>query len=48
MQIMFKVNNKDTRTASMTSLKFFKGCLSQILFGLFLNTLPHIRNYENK
>ena len=25
--------------------KFFKGCLPQILFGLFLNTLTHFRNW---
>ena len=24
------------------SFKFFKGCLPQILVGLFLNTLPHL------
>ena len=25
-------------------VKFFKGCLPQILVGLFLNTLPHFLN----
>ena len=24
--------------------KFFKGCLPQILLGLFLNTLPHVKS----
>ena len=28
--------------------KFFKGCLSQILFGPFLNTLPQITHLEQK
>ena len=30
-----------------TSLKFFKGCLSQILLGTFLNTLSHLNSLVN-
>ena len=31
-----------TKYSRMDEVKFFKGCLSQILRGPFLNTLPHI------
>ena len=29
----------------MDQVKFFKGCLPQILLGLFLNTLSHLTKY---
>ena len=31
-----------TKYSRMDQVKFFKGCLQQILFGPFLNTLSHI------
>ena len=39
--VYHRVRN-ETKYSRMGQVKFFKGCLSQILLGPFLNTLPQI------
>ena len=33
---------REANYSRMDQVKFFKGCLPQILLGLFLNTLSHV------
>ena len=39
---LFKLKTYGAKYSRMKQVKFFKGCLPQILLGLFLNTLSHI------
>ena len=46
-QVFLKIcQSYETKYSRMDQVKFFKGCLPQMLLGPFLNTLSHLKLHE--